>query len=88
MIYLKSRFVSLAVFKSITMLKLIFVIVTCLSFFVRSELIGEKYANYRSDDLTPIVIKGNYSTKYTFNINATDPYLFIYEYLPVSVLLI
>lgn len=67
------------------MLRPVLFVIFGLSTFARSELIYEKYANYRLDDLTPIVVKGNYSEEYTCNINATDPYLFLYKYLPVNV---
>ncbi|VVC31854.1 Hypothetical protein CINCED_3A010771 [Cinara cedri] len=53
---------------------------------VWSELAGNKYANYQSNDLTPIVIKGNYSVPYTFSLNNLESYLFIYDYMPDSII--
>lgn len=47
----------------------------------------EKYASYKSNDLIPIVLKGNYSQNYPTIINSTVSYLFLYDYLLVMYLL-
>nr|QEI10617.1 SID1 [Myzus persicae] len=51
---------------------------------VWSELISGKYASYKSNDLIPIVLKGNYSQNYPTIINNTLSYLFLYDYMPNS----
>lgn len=50
---------------------------------VCSELISNKYKNFQSN-LTPIVIKGNYSYEYKSTTNWTTSYLYLYDYMPVS----
>jgi len=53
---------------------------------VWSELFNENFERYGSNDLIPIVLKGNYSQNYPTIINSTMSYLFLYDYLPVSIL--
>lgn len=62
---------------------ILFYIIGLLSL-VRSELLDDKYTNYRTNDLIPIVKKGNYSTSYTCVINDSESYLFLYDYIPVK----
>lgn len=53
-----------------------------------SSIHCEKYANYKSNNLIPIVVNGNYSDTYSFNINNTESYLFLYDYIPVKYILL
>lgn len=62
---------------------ILFVVIGLLSL-VWSELLDDKCTNYRTNDLIPIVKKGNYSTPYTCVINDSESYLFLYDYLPVK----
>lgn len=50
---------------------------------VWSELVGENYHKYQSNDLIPIVEKGNYSENYKRSISNLESYLFVYDYMPV-----
>lgn len=55
---------------------------------VHSDSVSEKYdANYRSQNLIPIVVKLNYSESYTYNVNNTESYLFLYDYMKVNYIL-
>lgn len=49
---------------------------------------SEQYASYKSNDLIPIVLKGNYSQNYPKTINNTVSYLFLYDYMLVNILTI
>lgn len=51
---------------------------------VQSDSVSEKYANYKSQNLIPIVVKLNYSEPYTYNVNNTESYLFLYDYIKVN----
>jgi len=66
------------------MWKPIFIVIFGLSS-VWSELFSENVEMYGSNDLIPIVLKGNYSKNYPQIINNTMSYLFLYDYLPVSI---
>ncbi|CAI6349746.1 unnamed protein product [Macrosiphum euphorbiae] len=53
---------------------------------VWSELISGQNASYKSNDLIPIVLKGNYSQNYPTIINNNVSYLFLYDYILNSTL--
>lgn len=53
---------------------------------VRCELVGTNGG--WSNDLVPIVKKGNYSIQYNNVINDSVSYLFLYDYLPVNFIII
>lgn len=55
---------------------------------VWSELFNEEFVRYGSNDLIPIVLKGNYSQNHQKIINNNISYLFLYDYMLVSVLTI
>lgn len=52
------------------------------------EIVSEKYTKFGTNDLIPIVLKGNYSQDYSTAINNNVSYLFLYDYLMVNVLII
>lgn len=52
---------------------------------VRSASVSENNDIFTLKDLTPLVVKGNYSYEYTEIINGAVSYLFLYDYLPVNV---